>query len=300
MRILEVLSATSDDKIDLALMNFLIVSDLPEYKNLSQGEFFQMLEATLDFVELGLARRRQDSKNSELKDPLDPIFGFASAIIALGIDYKEEFKSESITPEQTQKLYSDPDNIFLAGLLRSRRGSCVSMPMLYLVVGQKLEMPIHLVTIGRHSFVRWQQGEKWFNIETTITKQVAITDSNDIYLETEGLTPQKIKGTNALRNLTNIEVVGLMFAARAGCWTAKGAKYALNAYIDLTRANSLVPDDPNISRNKATIQKKLSETGAMQVMEDRITESLMRRKSSWERSAIPMPGAPLPSPFSPR
>ena len=82
-------------------------------------------------------------------DPNDPqtrCQQFCSAIIGLHFAYAEEFREENITPKQVFALYANPNNIFLAGLMRTKRGSCASMPMIYLVIGMRLGMPVHLVS----------------------------------------------------------------------------------------------------------------------------------------------------------
>lgn len=47
------------------------------------------------------------------------------------------------------------DNRFINGYLSRRRGSCVTMPMLYVVLGQRLGMSIAAVRAPNHFFVRY-------------------------------------------------------------------------------------------------------------------------------------------------
>ena len=56
--------------------------------------------------------------------------------------------------------HSDPgahrrDNRFINGYLSRRRGSCVTMPMLYVILGQRLGMSISAVRAPNHFFVRY-------------------------------------------------------------------------------------------------------------------------------------------------
>jgi len=76
------------------------------------------------------------------------------------------------------------NNTFLAGLLRTMRGSCVSMPHVYAVIGQRLGLPVHLGHVGTYCFVRWQEtGYRMnMNIETTAVDYVWVTDEDSAYI----------------------------------------------------------------------------------------------------------------------
>jgi regulator of sirC expression with transglutaminase-like and TPR domain len=55
---------------------------------------------------------------------------------------------------------SDPgahkrDNRFINGCMARRKGSCVTMPMLYVILGERLRMPIFAVRAPNHFFVRY-------------------------------------------------------------------------------------------------------------------------------------------------
>jgi len=71
---------------------------------------------------------------------------------------------------------SDPgahkrDNRFINGYIARRKGSCVTMPMLYVILGERLRMPIFAVRAPNHFFVRYLPKEipsGWqANIEAT-------------------------------------------------------------------------------------------------------------------------------------
>ena len=47
------------------------------------------------------------------------------------------------------------ENFFLHHTLETRRGSCVTIPMLYMAVAQRLGYPVYGVTAPEHSFVRF-------------------------------------------------------------------------------------------------------------------------------------------------
>lgn len=78
-----------------------------------------------------------------------------------------------------------------------------------------------------------------------------------VYVETEGMTPEQVRGSE-LRNLTNREVVGQLFFARSGYWQARGGTNQTQRCLDLSHARHLAPDDPAI---KASHQAVFSHYG---------------------------------------
>jgi len=56
----------------------------------------------------------------------------------------------------------------LAHYLATRRGNCVSMPILFLILGDKLGLDVSLSMAVTHFFVRWRRGDgEIVNLETT-------------------------------------------------------------------------------------------------------------------------------------
>ena len=126
------------------------------------------------------------------------------------------------------------------------------MPLIYLVIGQRLGMPLHLVTISKHCFIRWEEPGYRLNIETTGVDKVWVTDDDTAYLESERMTADQVRGTD-LRNLTNREVVAELFFARSGHWKTQGGKNEGRYCLDLSRARHLAPDNPGIEASHKAV-----------------------------------------------
>jgi len=58
------------------------------------------------------------------------------------------------------------DSTLAASLLR-RKGNCLSTSTLYVLAGEALGLPIKMVLVPGHAFVRWDDGKEQINIETT-------------------------------------------------------------------------------------------------------------------------------------
>jgi regulator of sirC expression with transglutaminase-like and TPR domain len=253
-RELEKLLRGKDEGIDLALANWLIVADIPQFRDLTRESYLKQLDEMTEQVRQGMAKmekvarsRGQNPNDSDTRCAI-----FCNAIIKLGFTYADEFRHENLTPVQMRALYRDANNVFLAGLLRTRRGSCVSMPLIYLVVGQKLGMPVYLVTVGKHGFIRWEEPGYRMNIETTSVDRVRVTPDDSVYADAEGLKLSETVG-NQLRNLTRREVVGNLFFAREGHWASYGGQQEIQRCIDIARALHLAPDDPGIKMKKEAL-----------------------------------------------
>jgi hypothetical protein len=229
-RELEAMLRAKDESMDLALANWLIAEDIPQFGDTSRKAFFASLDAMTERVRQEISKMQSCGwRGADPKNPGWRCRLFCNAIIKLGFQYREEFRSEDLTAKQLKALYSEADNIFLAGLLRSRSGSCVSMPLIYLVLAQRLGFPVYLVTVGKHYFVRWEEPGYRMNIEPTIVDKVAVTPDDSVYLGIEGMTASQLRG-NQMRNLTN----------REQC-------------LDLSRARHLAPDDPGIESTHSAV-----------------------------------------------
>ncbi len=61
---------------------------------------------------------------------------------------------------------NDVHTLFPRQVVAHRRGSCVGMSLLYLLMAEKLDLPMHAVLAPGHMFVRYDDGTQRLNIET--------------------------------------------------------------------------------------------------------------------------------------
>lgn len=66
-----------------------------------------------------------------------------------------------------EKMEFDADIDFLNEVLDTQKGNCLSLSTLYLVLTEKLQLPIYGVDVPSHVFVRYESEGTRFNIETT-------------------------------------------------------------------------------------------------------------------------------------
>jgi hypothetical protein len=91
----------------------------------------------------------------------------------------------------------DIKQMFVSKLLRTHKGNCHSMPLLYLIIAEELKTDAYLTFAPEHSFIRFQDNKgNWINVELTngrLTSDAWVTGSgfvksealiNKIYLDT--------------------------------------------------------------------------------------------------------------------
>lgn len=87
-------------------------------------------------------------------------FKALTMVTVVGQDLKVSYDVKSVA-------FDDPRDLFVHGVIDQRRGTCVSLPVLYMALGHRLGYPIKAVALPRHLFCRWEDratGER-FNIE---------------------------------------------------------------------------------------------------------------------------------------
>lgn len=105
------------------------------------------------------------------------------------------------------------ENQFLNAYLATKKGSCVTMPMLYLVLADRLGWPIRAVLCPQHFFLRYVDDElEKNNIEATLGGSYL---SDERYIS-DTATPQKpIKNGVYMRTLSKKEYLGVLLLNNA-------------------------------------------------------------------------------------
>lgn len=99
-------------------------------------------------------------------------------------------------------------NKLLPVYLETRAGNCVSMPLLFVVLGQKLGIDLSIATSPNHVFVKYRDDRgEWFNIETTSGAGF----SRDVWMRQQfPMTDEAIASGLYMRPLSRKETVVVM------------------------------------------------------------------------------------------
>ena len=93
----------------------------------------------------------------------------------LGIRYREDQK---FAPKVT---YTDPGDLFLNGVMDTRRGTCGNMAALHVALGWRLGWPVSLALARWHCILRFDDGRSVWNIEASNTEGGFRTNPDGYY-----------------------------------------------------------------------------------------------------------------------
>lgn len=98
-------------------------------------------------------------------------------------------------------------NKLISTYLDTRKGNCVSMPVLLVILGQKLGVDISLATAPEHVLAKFKSDQgQWINIEATSFG----TKSDMSYQKDMGISPKALNNHVYLRPLNRRESIGVM------------------------------------------------------------------------------------------
>ena len=130
--------------------------------------------------------------------------------VVLGIAFREDQRNVS------RILYTDPADLFLNGVMDTRRGTCGNLAVLHVVLGRRVGLPVSLAPVGSHFLCRFDDGKKTINIETTETGRGGFSSQTDEYLLEKHKVPARAKVCGSdLRAVTAREMLGLFLGFRA-------------------------------------------------------------------------------------
>lgn len=201
-----------DDQIDLATAALVLsrewgANKTPAYYRGTIDDMAEEIQSRLD------------------KKHLNPDF---HAIDVINAYLFEELKFKSLDTAD------NPEDLFLHRVLETKRGYCLSLSMLYLSIAERIGMPAYGVVVPGHFFVRYDDGQRQFNIETT--SKGGLADDNH-YLEK--FKPPMGDRSLYFKNLTPKQTIGCFFNNLGNCYMQRGQ---LNdAYDYLTRAVLINP-----------------------------------------------------------
>lgn len=140
----------------------------------------------------------------------------------------------------TDPLGKNPTNKQLAAYLATRKGNCVSMPILFVVLGQRLSLPVALATAPNHVLVKFADDtqQMWLNVEATAGGFKYDTS----YQHETGITEAALDNGLYLRPLLPHEGVGVIAGTLMEHYGAKKDAVALMEVADLALAAN--PKDP--------------------------------------------------------
>ncbi len=109
--------------------------------------------------------------------------------------------------------YSDNlDNVLPQKAWKNHKGGCLGVGFIFLLLGEKLNLPIYGVLLPGHFFVRWDDGKTQINIEPNLN---GYNHDDGYYRERYGVKSDKFYN---LRNLTKKECLSVLSYGIGTCY----------------------------------------------------------------------------------
>jgi tetratricopeptide (TPR) repeat protein len=159
---------------------------------------------------------------------------------------------------------TDPNSLFLHTVLDEKQGYCLSLSILYLSLAERLDIPLYGVVVPGHFFVRYDNGIKRFNIETTSEGGNA---PDDHYIKRFKV-PLENNNSIYLKNLNKIQTLGCFLNNLGNSYDDVGNEES--ALLALERA---VEINPMLSESRANL-------GNIYLQKDQISKAINEYKSA--------------------
>lgn len=139
---------------------------------------------------------------------------------------------------------TNPDDLFLHSVLDKKRGYCLSLSILYLSLAERLALPLYGVVVPGHFFVRYDDGQLRFNIETTGKGGTA----DDQHYINKFKVPQSGSNSIYMKNLNKRQTLGCFFNNLGNSYSDIGNTE--QALVALERA---VQINPSLAESRANL-----------------------------------------------
>lgn len=159
------------------------------------------------------------------------------------------------------------DHLLLDRVLENRKGHCIGLSLLYLVLGERLHLPVYAKMVPSHMYLCYDDGLTKFNIETTM-KGFACTDN---YYSYHFPYPERHR---TIKKISKREVLGL-FLGNIGYYLRESP----NAIDIQKKALQLYPDSAEINANMGLILWKLNE---LKQAKKYLTKAIKLNPNSWQ------------------
>lgn len=203
------------DRVDIVAMNLIIAKGIPSLTGIDIRRYQRLA----DLWASDIARRLPDLEGEFRAAPQEwkhDIDFFRLGIVCWYVDLVLKIAYREDQREAKVVLYTDPIDLFLNGVMDTRRGTCGNLAVLHVVLGRRLGWPVSLACIGSHFICRFDDGSKIINVEATDTGRGGFaTPTDERLLENNQLPLKAVECGSDLRCLTSREMLGIFIGLRA-------------------------------------------------------------------------------------
>ncbi len=123
------------NSLDIIELNLAIAREIPECNELDVRRYQKAVDEWAAWIKQETERHwyRFKQNPSEYRNS-EPYFRALVMCTVIGQDFKVRYDLEDFSFEQ-------PEDLFVHGVIDKRKGTCVSLPVLYIAIGQRLGYP---------------------------------------------------------------------------------------------------------------------------------------------------------------
>jgi hypothetical protein len=202
------------EQTDVVLMNLVVAKGIPALGDLDIARYVQVVDDwTEQFrrVLLGMEEHFHRTPSRWKSDIRFFRVGMLAGFLGheIGIRYDEQQK------HATAVHYTDPGDLFLNGLIDTKKGTCDTMPVLHVAVARRMGWPVSLACVKSHFVSRFDDGEVTYNIEATSDHPGSFAAGSDAdYIKRFELSSKAVECGSDLRTLTAREMIGVFLSLR--------------------------------------------------------------------------------------
>jgi len=210
------------DRADIALMNLLCAQGLPGAEELSIDECLATLDQWAQHVKSETDRNfhqfRESPGSFENSEGYFRMLMMAAVVYEdFGVRYNPQLISTPGQDSADNHFFADSRDVLIHGLLGPQhRGTCSSMPVLYIAVGRRLGYPLKLVTTREHLFLRWDDAADRFDLEGTGKGMNHYSDEHFRQWPFP-ITDSEIKENGYLKSLNSAQELSVFLSIRGAC-----------------------------------------------------------------------------------
>lgn len=243
------------ERVDIGRMNLLCANEASPDDDLDVEGLLGKLDEWADHCRRAEIRfRKSFEKNPTRYDDSYAKFKAVNLVLTIKEDFKCRYQmrlvhSGAMADINSPAFFKDYNDVFIAGLLRRRRGTCSSYPVLIAALGRRLGYPIFLKATRGHLLCEWDDGVERFNIDTN--GNGVDTPPDEYYLKSpigamDGMSAADIEREYFMRPLGNWESLGMFIETTGYCHEANGRMdKAIEAY---NLALRYLPNSENLKR----------------------------------------------------
>ncbi len=201
--------------VDPVVANLVVAKGIPALSGLDIGRYVRLadewaadLQSKMPAEEAEFRRAPGDWRNDIDLFRLGLVCWYVDEV--LRVAYREDQRNAIMV------LYKDPTDLFLNGVMDTRRGTCANLALLHVVLGRRIGLPVSLACLRSHFICRFDDGRKTINIEATETGHGGFSSRTDDFVLAKHALPWKAQSCGSdLRAVTPREMLGIFVGLRA-------------------------------------------------------------------------------------